>query len=53
MAETKNILLLGNGFVAGPCLTHLLKRPEYHVTVASRHLASSQVRTTKQSLIKS
>lgn len=38
---TNNILLLGNGFVALPCLKHLLKRPENRVTVASRTKSSS------------
>jgi saccharopine dehydrogenase-like NADP-dependent oxidoreductase len=39
--EPRRILLLGNGFVAGPCLSHLLSRPENTVTVASRHIQSS------------
>lgn len=40
-SEQKKILLLGNGFVAGPCLNHLLSRRNYIVTVASRHMDSS------------
>jgi saccharopine dehydrogenase-like NADP-dependent oxidoreductase len=40
-SEPRRILLLGNGFVAGPCLAHLLRRPENLVTVASRHISSS------------
>ncbi|KAI8914463.1 Saccharopine dehydrogenase [Gorgonomyces haynaldii] len=35
------ILLLGNGFVAGPCLDYLLKREDNHVTIASRKLENS------------
>ena len=30
------ILLLGSGFVAGPCLAYLAKFPEYEITVAAR-----------------
>ncbi|EDQ85999.1 uncharacterized protein MONBRDRAFT_34020 [Monosiga brevicollis MX1] len=32
------ILLLGAGFVAGPCLDYLLRRPENNITVACRTL---------------
>jgi saccharopine dehydrogenase (NADP+, L-glutamate forming) len=39
---SKKILLLGSGFVAGPCLTQLLKRQEYTVTIACRHLNVAQ-----------
>lgn len=37
-----NILLLGSGFVAGPCLDVLLRRPENTVTVACRHVAAAE-----------
>jgi len=33
MAAEKKILLIGSGFVAGPCLNYLLRRPENKVTV--------------------
>jgi saccharopine dehydrogenase (NADP+, L-glutamate forming) len=39
---TKNILLLGSGFVAGPCLTKLLKRPDFRITIACRRLETAQ-----------
>ncbi|KAI9328468.1 Saccharopine dehydrogenase [Zopfochytrium polystomum] len=32
------ILLLGSGYVAGPCLNYLLRRQENHVTVAARRV---------------
>lgn len=38
----KKILLLGAGYVAGPCLDYLLRRPENKVTVACRNLATAQ-----------
>ncbi|KAI8849932.1 Saccharopine dehydrogenase [Chytridium lagenaria] len=37
---TKKILLLGSGYVAGPCLNYLLRRPENLVTVAARRVAN-------------
>lgn len=42
MSIEKKILLLGSGFVAFPCLNHLLKRPENRITVACRHLETSR-----------
>ena len=39
--DIRNILLLGNGYVAGPCLNYLLRRPENVVTVASRRADKS------------
>ncbi|OZJ04275.1 Saccharopine dehydrogenase [NADP(+), L-glutamate-forming] [Bifiguratus adelaidae] len=38
----KNILLLGSGFVAGPCVEYLLRRPDFDVTIASRTLSRAQ-----------
>lgn len=38
----RKILFLGSGFVAGPCLDLLLKRPENKVTIACRHLSTAQ-----------
>lgn len=38
----KRILLLGSGYVAGPCLKYLLKFPEYSVTVASRNISHAE-----------
>lgn len=37
-----SILLLGSGFVAHPTLSHLAKRPENKITVASRTQAKAQ-----------
>ncbi|RKO85906.1 Saccharopine dehydrogenase, partial [Blyttiomyces helicus] len=34
----RSVLLLGAGFVAGPCLEFLLRREENHVTIASRRI---------------
>ncbi|KAL7745964.1 saccharopine dehydrogenase (NADP+, L-glutamate-forming) [Sorochytrium milnesiophthora] len=42
MPGTHNILLLGSGYVAGPCLEYLLRRPENRLTVASRRMTSAQ-----------
>ena len=42
MVEQKKILLLGSGYVAGPCLNQLLKRPENVVTIACRTLHGAQ-----------
>lgn len=36
------ILLLGAGFVAGPCLEYLLRRDENHITVACRTIEKAQ-----------
>ncbi|ORZ34932.1 saccharopine dehydrogenase [Catenaria anguillulae PL171] len=38
----KKILLLGSGYVAGPCAEYLLRRPENHLTVASRRIESAK-----------
>ncbi|KAJ1551132.1 saccharopine dehydrogenase (NADP+, L-glutamate-forming) [Nowakowskiella sp. JEL0078] len=37
----KKILLLGSGFVAGPCAEYLLRRPENRLTIASRRVANA------------
>ncbi|OAJ36160.1 saccharopine dehydrogenase, variant 1 [Batrachochytrium dendrobatidis JEL423] len=56
MTAIKNILLLGSGYVAPPCLNYLLRREENHVTVASRRienveaLAADRPRVTPISL---
>ena len=42
MVKQKKILLLGSGYVAGPCLNQLLKRPENVVTIACRTLSAAQ-----------
>jgi len=42
MAAEKKILLIGSGFVAGPCLNYLLRRPENKITVACRTISKSQ-----------
>ncbi|KAJ3046158.1 hypothetical protein HK097_001002 [Rhizophlyctis rosea] len=39
---TKKILLLGSGYVAGPCLRYLLRREDNEVTIASRRIEPSQ-----------
>ncbi|KAJ1909381.1 saccharopine dehydrogenase (NADP+, L-glutamate-forming), partial [Tieghemiomyces parasiticus] len=36
------ILLLGSGFVAGPCAEYLSRRPENELTIASRRLENAQ-----------
>ncbi|KAJ1949009.1 saccharopine dehydrogenase (NADP+, L-glutamate-forming) [Linderina macrospora] len=46
MAE-KNILLLGSGFVAEPCLEYLLRSGNNNVTVACRRLAKAEELTSK------
>ncbi|KAJ1966359.1 saccharopine dehydrogenase (NADP+, L-glutamate-forming) [Dipsacomyces acuminosporus] len=43
----KNILLLGSGFVAEPCLEYLLRSGNNRVTIACRRLAKAQELTTK------
>ncbi|ORX67545.1 Saccharopine dehydrogenase [Linderina pennispora] len=48
MAE-KNILLLGSGFVAEPCLEYLLRSGNNKVTVACRRLAKAEELTAKYS----
>ncbi|KAJ3162037.1 Saccharopine dehydrogenase [NADP(+), L-glutamate-forming] [Geranomyces michiganensis] len=42
MTDQKKILLLGTGFVAGPCLRYLTRREENVVTIASRRVESGQ-----------
>ncbi|KAK3823519.1 MAG: saccharopine dehydrogenase [Benniella sp.] len=39
---TKQILLLGSGFVAEPCLEYLCRRPENKITVGARRLQVAQ-----------
>ncbi|KAI8326044.1 saccharopine dehydrogenase [Martensiomyces pterosporus] len=43
----KNILLLGSGFVAEPCLEYLLRSGNNRVTVACRRLAKAEELTSK------
>ncbi|KXS13659.1 Saccharopine dehydrogenase [Gonapodya prolifera JEL478] len=38
----KSILLLGSGFVAGPCAEYLLRNPDNSVTIASRRIEPAQ-----------
>ncbi|TPX72330.1 hypothetical protein SpCBS45565_g00601 [Spizellomyces sp. 'palustris'] len=38
----KKILLLGSGYVAGPCLKYLLRREENVITIASRRIQGGQ-----------
>ena len=40
--QKKRILLLGSGFVAGPCLSYLAQFPEYTITVAARRGEASE-----------
>ncbi|KAI8976457.1 saccharopine dehydrogenase [Pilobolus umbonatus] len=42
MVAQKNILLLGSGFVAAPCVEYLVRKPENKVTIASRRIANAQ-----------
>lgn len=41
-SKEQKILFLGSGFVAGPCLNLLLKRPENKITIACRHLETAK-----------
>ncbi|KAG9288213.1 hypothetical protein G9A89_020519 [Geosiphon pyriformis] len=38
MTSERKILLLGSGFVAGPTVEYILRRPENHLTIAVRHI---------------
>jgi saccharopine dehydrogenase-like NADP-dependent oxidoreductase len=38
----RKILFLGSGYVAGPCLNYLLRRPENHITIACRTLEAAK-----------
>ena len=42
MENNYKILLLGSGFVAGPCLSYLAKFQEYKITVAARRPEAAQ-----------
>ncbi|KAJ1979125.1 saccharopine dehydrogenase (NADP+, L-glutamate-forming) [Dimargaris verticillata] len=42
MVAERHILLLGSGFVAGPAAEYILRRPENHITIASRRLENAQ-----------
>ena len=42
MVSCRKILLLGSGYVAGPCAEYLLRRDENRLTVASRRLESAR-----------
>ncbi|RKP36015.1 saccharopine dehydrogenase [Dimargaris cristalligena] len=42
MVADRKILLLGSGFVAGPCAEYLVRRPENKLTIASRSLENAQ-----------
>ncbi|KAI9285765.1 saccharopine dehydrogenase [Umbelopsis sp. AD052] len=47
MPATKNILLLGSGFVAAPAVEYILRRPENKLTIASRTLKNAQALSAK------
>ncbi|KAJ1758109.1 saccharopine dehydrogenase (NADP+, L-glutamate-forming) [Coemansia sp. RSA 2523] len=47
MSAQKNILLLGSGFVAEPCLEYLLRSGNNRVTVACRRAEKAQELTSK------
>lgn len=40
--DTKNVLLLGSGYVAQPFADYILRYPEYNVTVASSRIENAQ-----------
>ncbi|CAG8483101.1 3079_t:CDS:10 [Acaulospora morrowiae] len=42
MATDRKILLLGSGFVAGPAVGYLLRRPENHLTIACRRISHAE-----------
>lgn len=44
---TKEILLLGSGYVAGPCVDYLLRRPENKLVIASFRLSRAQELASK------
>ncbi|KAI0224513.1 saccharopine dehydrogenase (NADP+, L-glutamate-forming), partial [Massospora cicadina] len=44
---TKEILLLGSGYVAGPCVDYLLRRSENRITIASFRLFRAQELASK------
>ncbi|KZS95157.1 spermidine synthase [Sistotremastrum niveocremeum HHB9708] len=48
-SSTKKILILGSGYVAGPCASYLLRSPNNHLTIAARSTASAS--TLKDTLI--
>ncbi|PKI83458.1 hypothetical protein MVES_002408 [Malassezia vespertilionis] len=39
--DPKKILVLGSGYVAGPCVQYLLRHPEYSVTIGSQRNAGA------------
>ncbi|KAI8809103.1 Saccharopine dehydrogenase [Cladochytrium replicatum] len=47
MVNNRKILLLGSGFVAGPCAEFLLRLPENKVTVASRRISLARAFAAK------
>ncbi|KAJ2775951.1 saccharopine dehydrogenase (NADP+, L-glutamate-forming) [Coemansia nantahalensis] len=47
MSEPRNILLLGSGFVAEPCLEYLLRSGNNRVTVACRRIEKAEELTAK------
>ncbi|CAJ0629275.1 5022_t:CDS:10 [Entrophospora sp. SA101] len=40
--ENRKILLLGSGFVAGPAVEYILRRPENKLTIACRRITNAQ-----------
>ncbi|CAG8593209.1 10247_t:CDS:10 [Paraglomus occultum] len=47
MTNEKKILLLGSGFVAGPAVEYILRRPENHITIACRRLEYAKALSSK------
>ncbi|GES89687.1 saccharopine dehydrogenase [Rhizophagus clarus] len=53
MSTERKILLLGSGFVAGPAVEYILRRPENHLTIACRRVAAVEALTKQFSRAKS
>ncbi|CAB4469519.1 Saccharopine dehydrogenase [Rhizophagus irregularis] len=53
MSTERKILLLGSGFVAGPTVEYILRRPENHLTIACRRIAAAEALAKQFSRAKS
>ncbi|RHZ56842.1 hypothetical protein Glove_396g110 [Diversispora epigaea] len=40
--STRKILLIGSGFVAGPAVKYILRRPENHMTIGCRNISQAE-----------
>ncbi|RIA83628.1 Saccharopine dehydrogenase [Glomus cerebriforme] len=53
MTTERKILLLGSGFVAGPAVEYILRRPENQLTIACRRIANAEALAKQFSRAKS